>query len=191
MLSCAAFMKNLHWRMQSRPAYRIPPPSLDSQHHLISTEKQMHPIEGIKSALHSTLLGVIMKTAHLLLLAGVAATTSLAAGAAPSNTDEARAETAERNASAEHGATLRPLHDSEVVSVTDTDSARRAAAQANARRNHDSYLAEVLRAGTGVKSAPIKVTDTDSARAAAAQKGREQELLARYSDYVKMQARAE
>jgi hypothetical protein len=39
-------------------------------------------------------------------------------------------------------------------------------------------LADVLRAGAGVKPAPIRVTDTDSARAAAGQQDREQALLA-------------
>jgi hypothetical protein len=133
-----------------------------------------------------------MKTAHLLLVAAVATTTSVAAGAFPSNTDEARAEAAERNTAAAHSASLRrfvPL-DAEVVRVTDTDSARRAAEQVNARQAHDSYLSEVLRVGTGIKPVPIRVTDTDSARAAAAQKGREEALLADYSDYVKMQAQA-
>jgi len=133
-----------------------------------------------------------MKTARLLLLAAVAATASLAASATPFNTDEARAEAAERNTAAAHAAALRPVLplDAEVVRVTDTDSARRAAEQANARQAHDSYLSEVLRVGTGSKAAPIRVTDTDSARAAAAQNGREQALLADYSDYVKMQAQA-
>ena len=132
-----------------------------------------------------------MKTAYLLLLAAVAATTSLAAGASPSNTDEARAEAAQRNATAAHAASLRPFVplNPEVISVTDTDSARRAAEQVNACQAHDEYLADVLRAGAGIKPAPIQVTDSDSARAAAGQKVREQALLADYADYVTMQAK--
>jgi len=133
-----------------------------------------------------------MKTAYLLVAAALAAT-SLAAGATPSNTDEARWEAAQHTAAAEHAASLRPFValDPEVVSVTDTDSARRAAGQVNARLTHDEYLADVLRAGAGTKSAPIRVTDSDSARAAAGQKYREQALLADYADYTKAQAKAD
>ena len=80
--------------------------------------------------------------------------------------------------------------DSEVIRVTDTDSARRAAGQASARLAHDAHLAEVLAAGAGFKPTPIAVTDTDSARAAAGQMRRQQELLAEYAEYVKMQAQA-
>ncbi len=126
-----------------------------------------------------------------LLLAAIAATTSLAARAMPFDTDEARAEAAKRTAAANHAASLRPLAplESEVVSVTDTDSARRAAAQATARQAHDRYLSDVLRAGAGVKPVPVRVTDTDSARAAAAQEHRQQRLLADHADYVKLLAK--
>jgi hypothetical protein len=132
-----------------------------------------------------------MKTAYLLLLAAVAATTSLAAGASWSTTDEARAEAAHRNAAADLATSLRPLVplDSDAVSVTDTDSARKAVALANARQTNEVHLAEMQRAGAGIKPAPIRVTDTDSARAAAAQTDREQALLAKYADYVKVQAK--
>jgi len=132
-----------------------------------------------------------MKTAYLLLLAAVAATTSLTASATPSNTDEARAEAAQRTATADHAASLRPFAplEAKVVSVTDTDSARRAAGQVDARQTHDEHLADVLSAGAGIKPAPIQVTDSDSARAAAGQKVREQALLADYADYVTMQAK--
>jgi len=135
---------------------------------------------------------VIMKIRYLLLLAAVAATTSLAAGAAPSPTDEARAEAGQRIVAPEHATSLRPLVqvEAEVVRVTDTDSARQAAGQASARQVHDAHLSEVLRAGSGIRSAPVKVTDTDSARAAAGQNNREQQLRAEYADYVKMQERA-
>jgi len=128
----------------------------------------------------------------VLLLAVFAATTALAEGTLPSNTDEARAEASKRTATANHAATVQPFVplDSEVVSVTDTDSARRAAAQANARQTHDTYLSNALRAGAGIKPVPITVTDTDSARAAAAQENRELGFLAVYADYVKMQAKS-
>src|SRR5262249_52144708 len=132
-----------------------------------------------------------MKTAHLVLLAAIAAA-SVAANATPSNTDEARAEAGQGTAAAEHAAALRPFEplDSEVVRVTDTDSARRAAGQAIARQDHDTHLAQVLGAGAGIKPTPITVTDTDSARAAAGQMGHQQALIADYADYVKLQARA-
>ena len=134
-----------------------------------------------------------MKTAYLLLLTAVAATTSLAAGASPFTTDEARAEAEKHNAIASHAVALRPLAPlgAEMDPVIDTDSAQRAAALANARQAHEAYLAEVLRAGAGFKPAPIRVTDTDSAGAAAAKTEREQELLADYADYATMQAKAE
>lgn len=134
-----------------------------------------------------------MNTADLLLLAAVAATISLPVGASPSTTDEARAEAAQRTAAADHAASLQPFAppDAEVVAVTDTDSARRRAGQANARQTHDMHLADVLRAGAGLRPAPIQVTDTDSARAAAGQTNRQQQLLADYSDYVKLQSKAE
>lgn len=80
--------------------------------------------------------------------------------------------------------------DAEVVRVSDTDSARQAAGQARARHAHDARLSEVLRAGSGIRSAPTRVTDTDSARAAAGQNNREQQLLADYADYVTMQEHA-
>jgi hypothetical protein len=128
-----------------------------------------------------------------LLLSTFAATAALAEGALPSNTDEARADAAMRTARANYAASLRPYAqlDSSVVSITDTDSARRAAGQVNARLAHDAHFAEVLAAGAGFKPTPITVTDTDSARAAAGQLRRQQELLADYANYVKMQAQAE
>jgi hypothetical protein len=128
----------------------------------------------------------------LLLLAAFAATTALAEGSLPSNTGEARAEAAKRTETANHAAALRsfvPL-DSELVSVTDTDSARRAAGQDSARLAHDAYLSYALRAGAGLKPVPITVTDTDSARAAAAQENRELGFLAVYAEYVKMHAKS-
>lgn len=133
-----------------------------------------------------------MKTRSALLLAAVAATTSLAAGAAPSSTDEARAEAGQRIAAAEHAASLRPFVpvDAEAVRVTDTDSAPQAAAEANVRRAHDAHLSEVLRAGSGRRPAPITVGDTDSARAAAQRNRRELQFLAHDADYVKTQDRA-
>jgi len=72
-----------------------------------------------------------MKTAYPLLVAAVAATASLAASATPSSTDEARVEAAQHTAAGERGARLRSFVpvDTEVVSVTDTDSARAAAGQ--------------------------------------------------------------
>jgi methyl coenzyme M reductase alpha subunit len=132
-----------------------------------------------------------MKTAKLILLAAFAAA-SVAANATPSNTDEARAEAGQRIAAVEHAAALQSFEamNSEVVVVTDTDSARRAAGQANARRLHEAHLAEVLRAGLGVKPAPIKVTDSDSARAAGGQMVHQRALLADYAEYVKTQAHA-
>jgi hypothetical protein len=131
-----------------------------------------------------------MKTAYFVVLAALAAA-SLAANATPSTTDEARAEAGKRNAAAEHAAALRPFPlDSEVIYVSDTESARRAAAKVNARLAHDAHFAEMLSAGAGFQPTPITVTDTDSARAAAAQRGHQQELLADYADYVKMTAQA-
>lgn len=132
-----------------------------------------------------------MNKTFTLLLAAVAATTSLAAHAGPFGTDEARAAAAERTAAANHAASLRPFAplDSEVISITDTDSARRAAAHATARQAHDQYLSDVLRAGAGIKPAPVRVTDTDSARAAAALEHRKQRLLADHADYVRLLAK--
>jgi hypothetical protein len=133
-----------------------------------------------------------MKTTYLFLLAAVTATTSLAASAVPFTTDEARSEARQRLAAVEHTAALRPFEplDADLVRITDTDSARSAAAQANARQAHAAHLAEVLGAGTGFEPAPILVTDTDSARAAAGQMGHRQALLADYADYVKTQVQA-
>jgi hypothetical protein len=133
-----------------------------------------------------------MKVHLVLLLAAIAASTSPAAGAAPSNTDEARAEAGQRIAAADHAASLHPLVrvDAEVVRVSDTDSARQAAGRASAHEAHHANLSQVLRAGSGVRSAPTRVTDTDSARAAAGQNNRERQLLADYADSVKMQERA-
>ena len=147
--------------------------------------KLIRLIDHIKQALPSTISGVIMKTVHLLLVAAVAATASLAASGAPSSTDEARAEAAQRTTAAAHAALLQPYEamDSDAEQVSDTDSARRAAGQLNARHNRDRHLTEVLRAAAGIHSAPIAVTDTDSARAAAGQKGHEQALR---TDHVKL-----
>jgi hypothetical protein len=131
-----------------------------------------------------------MKTSYLSLVAAVAATVSMAASAVPSSTDEARAQAAQHNYAAEHEAALRPSLPLDSVRVTDTDSAREAAGQTNARQAHDAYLAELQRAGAGIKPAPIQVTDSDSARAAAGQKFHEQVLLGDYADLVKMHARA-
>jgi hypothetical protein len=116
---------------------------------------------------------------------------TMAAGGFPASTDEVRAEAAKRTATANHEASLRPFGplDDEVVSATDTDSARRVAGQANARHGHEAYLSDVLRAGAGVKLVPIMVTDTDSARAAAGQEYSERRLLADYADYVTLQAK--
>lgn len=130
-----------------------------------------------------------MKAANVLLLAALAAITT-AAGATPSATDEARAEAAQRNAVAARAAALVPSEPkgSQVVRISDTDSARSAAGQANARQAHDKHLAEVMRAGAGTRPAPIKVTDTDSARAAAGQQIREQALLSEFAQYEQTQA---
>jgi hypothetical protein len=124
--------------------------------------------------------------------ATAAATTSLAARAVPFSTDEARAEAAKLTAAANRAASLRPFAplDSEVVPVVDTDSARRAAAQATARQAHDRYLSGVLRAGAGITPVPVRVTDTDSARAAAAQEQRQRHLLADHAEQVKMLAKS-
>jgi len=132
-----------------------------------------------------------MKTAHFLLLTATAAITS-AASAFPGSTDEARAEAGERIAAANHAASLRPFEprDQEVIVVADAGSARKAAGQANARMVHDKHLSEMLRAGAGVKPAPITVTDTDSARAAAGQKLHEEALLADYAEYLTMRGYA-
>lgn len=132
-----------------------------------------------------------MNRTFTLLLAAVAATTSLAARAVPFNIDEVRSEAAKRTAAAHHAASLQPFAplDSEVVSVSNTDAARRAAAHATARQAHDQYWSDVLGAGAGIKPVPVRVTDTDSARAAAALKHRQQRLLADYADYVKLLAK--
>src|SRR5262245_2111286 len=136
------------------------------------------------------LIGVIMKTTYLALIAAVAATVSMTAGAVSGRTDEARAEAGARIAAAEHAASLRAFEprQTEKVVVSDSDSARRAAAQATDRRSHESHLASVLRAGAGVKPAQIAVTDTDSARAAAGQRVRQESLLADFAAYTEMQS---
>jgi len=129
-----------------------------------------------------------MKTASLLSLIAFA-TISTAAGAAPGATDEARAEAAQQHAAAARAAGLRPFETLEPeVRISDTDAARRAAAQRNARQAHDSDLFEVMRGGAGIKPAPITVTDTDSAVAVAAQQLREQSLRAEYAECVRVQA---
>src|SRR5262245_59242011 len=132
-----------------------------------------------------------MKTTHFLLLTAFAVITS-AASAFPGNTDEARAEAGERVAAANHAASLRSFEpsDQEVIRVTDTGSARKAAGQANARMVHDKHLSEMLRAGTGVKPARIVVTDSDSARAAAGQRLHEEALLADYAEYLTIRSYA-
>jgi hypothetical protein len=126
-----------------------------------------------------------MKATYLTLIAAVAATVSMAAGAVSSDSDEARAEAGARIAAAERSASLRTYEprDTEKVVVSDTGSARRAAAQASARLAHENQLAAVLRAGAGIKPAPIAITDTDSARAAAGQRIRQASLLSDYSEY--------
>jgi len=70
--------------------------------------------------------GIIMIKTFALLLTTLAATTALADGALPSNTDDARADAAQRTAMTNRAASLRPfvLLDSEVISVTETESAR-------------------------------------------------------------------
>jgi hypothetical protein len=132
-----------------------------------------------------------MKTAHSLLLMSLSLLAS-AASAFPGSTDEARADAGERIAAANRAASLQPFEprDPEVILVTDTGSARKAAGQANARMVHDRHLSEMLRAGAGVKPAPIPVTDTDSARAATGQKLHEDALLADYAEYLTMRAYA-
>ena len=124
-----------------------------------------------------------MKKTLALLLTTLAATAAFADGTFPSSTDEARAQAAKRNATASHAASMRPFV-SEIVFVTDTDSARRAAAQATSRNAHYAYLSEMF--GERADSTPvtISVTDTDSARAAAAQRGRGQQARAQHAAYL-------
>ena len=126
-----------------------------------------------------------MKATYLTLIAAVAATVSMGAGAVSSDSDEARAEAGARIAAAERSASLRTYEprDTEKVVVSDTDSARHAAAQASAHLAHENQLAAVLRAGAGIKPAPIAITDTDSARAAAGQRIRQASLLSDYAEY--------
>ena len=104
------------------------------------------------------------KTASLFLLPLLAAMT-MSAGATPASTDEARAEAAQHNATVERMVSSQRSapNAANAVRVTDTDSARQAAALANQARSGDQT-------GSGINPAPIAVTDTDSARAAAAQK---------------------
>jgi hypothetical protein len=130
------------------------------------------------------------KIALLSLLAAVAAAASVPAGATPFTTDEVRAELAQRHAELRRAAELQPLPDAPRVRVTDTETARAAAAQATAREAHERRLAQVLRAGAGLEPAMITVTDTDSARAAAARQHREQSLLANYAAYIEAQQRS-
>ena len=108
------------------------------------------------------------KTARFLLLPLFAAIT-ISAGASPTSTDEARAEAAKHNAEAEH-AVSQPsaLPGAQAIRVTDTDSARSAAALANARSSAGTHQHE---SGAGIKYSRSVVRDTDSARAAAAQRG--------------------
>ena len=126
-----------------------------------------------------------MNAASSSFLAAAAATMSLAAIAAPSTTDEARAARAQRTAETAHCASLPAPPERLTIRVTDGDSARLATGQANARRTHDAYCKAVAQVGAGVRSTPIKVSDTDSARAAAGQKRREDALAADYADYKK------
>lgn len=123
--------------------------------------------------------------------AAIAATASIAANAATFSTDDARAEVSQRNQAAEHAASLQPITYSAPAAstVTDSDSARRAAEAVNTQRAHDSYLAAVQGAESGATQT-VRVFDTDSARAAAAQANRQQELVADHADYVKTQAQA-
>lgn len=129
-----------------------------------------------------------MKLAYVVLLAASAATMSVAASANTYGTDEVRAEASKRNVEAERAAALLPIQaQAPKVHITDTDSARLANAQVNTQQAHDAHFAEVLRAGNGIKPAPIKVTDTDSARLAAGQTIREQALIAEYGEYTNSQ----
>jgi len=109
------------------------------------------------------------KTAKFLLLPLWAAIT-ISAGATPTSTDEARAEAAKHNTEAEHAVSSQPsaLPGGQAVRVTDTDSARRAAALANASSSAGTHQHEI---GASNERSRIVVRDTDSARAAAAQKG--------------------
>ena len=141
------------------------------------------------AAVHSTLPGVTMKTANVLLLAALTAVAA-ASVAAPLTTDEARAEASQRNAAGARAAALtshEPVGPS-ALRVTDTESARAAAAESNRGQAHESHLTEVLRAASGAQPAPIKVTDTDSARAAAAQHLRGQSLATEYTKSQSPQA---
>src|SRR5262249_23373340 len=144
----------------------------------------IHPSSGTSL----NYLESVMKLAYVVLRAASAATFNVAANANTYGTDEARAEAHARNVEAERAAALQPITaQAPAIHVTDTDSARAAGQQANARRAHDAHLAEVLRAGHGIKPPPIKVTDTDSARLPAGQADREQTLVAQYDDLVKSQ----
>jgi hypothetical protein len=126
---------------------------------------------------------------NALLLATFAAAAAMA-HAASFGTDEARAEAAQRNATAAQAAAMLPYEepaDAKVVRVTDTDSARIAASLANRRQAHESHRAEVLRAGAGVQPAAAKATDTDSARAVTGAQNRQQALRAEFLQYEKLQ----
>jgi len=109
------------------------------------------------------------KTAKFLLLPLLAAIT-ISAGATPTSTDEARAEAAKHNTEAEHAVSSQPSArpGTQAIRVTDTDSARRAAALASASSSAGTYQHE---SSAGTKQSRIVVRDTDSARAAAAQQG--------------------
>ena len=131
-----------------------------------------------------------MKAANVVLLTALAAIAT-ATAAAPFSTDEARAEASQRNTAAARASALMPYEatGTKTIAVTDTESARNAATQANSRRAHEAHRAEVVSAGSGAAPTPVKVTDTDSARAAAAQQIRQQALKDEYAQYLQMQAR--
>ena len=129
-----------------------------------------------------------MNIAKFLIPITLAAAT-VAATAEPFTTDEVRAEVSQRNEAAARAAALMPeVVGSTAVRVTDTDSARSAAAERNSRMARESHRAEVLRAGSGAQPGRIQVTDTDSARDAASQVVREQALKGEYTEYLQAQA---
>jgi hypothetical protein len=137
----------------------------------------------------STLAGPApVKLGGVIALDKSASTTSLAEITMPSSTDEARAEAAKRHAAAARIASLQPyVHIGPgVVSIIDTDSARRAAERTNQRRGHEAHLADVLRVGSGLALVSARVTDSDSARAVAGRAGRARDLRQDYEFFVRM-----
>jgi len=121
-----------------------------------------------------------------LAIAVAGAATSVGALASPMNSDELRAEAAAQTRAFNQRAPVSTFVEPQLIDRNDPYYG--VVSIESARRQHESHLAAVLQAGSGVHPATAAVTDYESAHRAAHQELVQQQLAGEYAVYAAVSA---